>query len=90
MSRDESQDMWVFEDGGDCLGVREFVEGDEYQESEGERYIRFADFEDLKAAGNELAKLAFECCRNIEPIGATVDDMLTRLRGAATKWAETG
>jgi hypothetical protein len=92
--RDESQDMWVFEDGGDCLGVREYDtrldDHGELIEPEGERYVRFADLEELKALGDNLAKIAHECAQNIDPIGSAVDDMLTRLREAMTAWAATG
>lgn len=46
--RDETQDMWVFEDGGDSIGAVEYngqdKDRDEYEE--GERYVRFADLED--------------------------------------------
>ena len=58
--RDETQDMWIWEDGGDCLGVCEYSErmtddGDEIGSPEAERYVPFSHLEAFaavaKAAG---------------------------------------
>jgi hypothetical protein len=56
--RDTTQDMWVFEDGGDCLGVYEWVDGDAHEE-EGERYVPASQLEAVEKERDELrAKLA--------------------------------
>lgn len=64
--RDESQDMWIFEDGGDCLGVTEYshylerTEKDEGAFQEGERYVRYSDLEAAlsRPPGPDWRKLA--------------------------------
>lgn len=67
IQRDETQDMWVFEDGGDCLGVVEYEgrinDDGEVLFEEGDRYVRFVDLDDAQKL-LQLADAALEALRD--------------------------